>query len=494
VDFYNERYEDALQWGLRQAYSGTGIAKPFAIGHWQTSGSKDAGNKLIIMPSGAVAVARATSTIPNNTAFYVASSGATNLVQFDATPGATRFTVTNGGAMTVAGTSTLASTTIAGRVIFSSLTDGCLSTVSNILTSSGAPCGSGGGGGGALSTTTDIIGDGGLQDASYVTGDVMFGGSSSTTAEFQFDDDGGKFIISSSSANATATIESNNTAQAVRIGDDSNRGIEWLFNVATDAVLQAYGTVTQLIISLTTVFQGDVTVTGVLDFEMPYRNYVDFFDDYLTETTNAGDAPWFESITGTGAGCTNAAIAVGNRPGMTLCTTGTTATGRAGLMTGLTAVALGQGTTTYNSAIRVTTLSDATNRYSLRVGFKDTATANQVDGAYLLYDEGGVTTGSTASANWYCVTASNSTRTFTDTGTAVSAGGWDDIEIIVNGGGTSVGFYIDGVLECTHTTNIPTGTARALGHGVQMLKSLGTTARTYDVDYQYARHDFTTAR
>ena len=238
-------------------------------------------------------------------------------------------------------------------------------------------------------------------------------------------------------------------------------------------------------------FKGDVVVDGTLDFDLPFRKYVEFFDDYFTETSTGGDAPWAESVTGTSAACANAAIAVGNRPGMTNCTTGTTATGRTGLMTGLTAVALGQGTTTYKTAVRVTTLSTVTERYSLRVGFQDTAAAAQVDAVYLLYDEGGVTTGSTASANWQCVTASNSTRTYTDTGTAVSAGGWDDIEIIVNAAGTSVDFYIDGVLECTHTTNIPTGTARALG---QALKSIGTTARTFDYDYQYARHEFSTPR
>ncbi len=104
VDFYNERYEDALQWGLRQAHSGTGIAKPFALGHWNTALGKDIGNKLIVMPSGAVAVARATSTIPV-VPFYVASSTATTLARFDTTPGTPRFSIGSTGDISLSGAS-----------------------------------------------------------------------------------------------------------------------------------------------------------------------------------------------------------------------------------------------------------------------------------------------------------------------------------------------------------------------------------------------------
>ena len=102
------------------------------------------------------------------------------------------------------------------------------------------------------------------------------------------------------------------------------------------------------------------------------------------------------------------------------------------------------------------------------VGFYDSTTANQVDAVSFVYDEGGVSTGSTASANWQVVTSSNSTRTWTTTTTAVGAGTWVKLGIIVNAAGTSVGFYINGTLVATHTANIPTGTTRALGFGSQI--------------------------
>jgi hypothetical protein len=119
----------------------------------------------------------------------------------------------------------------------------------------------GGGGGGALSTTTDVIGDPATPElVSYVTGDVMFGGSASTSAEFQFDDDGAQLIISSTTnSNATATIESGNNAQAVRIGDDSGVGMENIFSTVATMITRFYGAIVTWIIDIQ-----KVAITGKL--------------------------------------------------------------------------------------------------------------------------------------------------------------------------------------------------------------------------------------
>lgn len=228
---------------------------------------------------------------------------------------------------------------------------------------------------------------------------------------------------------------------------------------------------------------------GNTDSTSGYR----YANDLLGSFTTTGDV--FASSTGTGAATatSNATIAT-NRPGTFRSTTGTTATGRAAFGSTTNALALGGGLTLYETAVNVTTLSTATERYSMVVGFYDSTTANQVDAVSFVYDEGGVSTGSTASANWQVVTSSNSTRTWTTTTTAVGAGTWVKLGIIVNAAGTSVGFYINGTLVATHTANIPTGTTRALGFGSQILKSIGTTARTVDIDYLQAEMEFTTPR
>jgi hypothetical protein len=227
-----------------------------------------------------------------------------------------------------------------------------------------------------------------------------------------------------------------------------------------------------------------------------YRSFVEYFDDFMEETSNAGDATWGEDINGTGAACTATAIGTTftNRPGMSRCTTGTTITGRAGLVTSLNSIALGQGTTTFETAVQITDLSVLAQRYVLQAGFFDTNGTTTTDGAYLAYDEGGNSAFLPASANWQCVTASNNVRSTSTSAIAVTAGAVHRLTTVVDAAGTSVSFFVNGTLACTLATNIPTGTVRATSHGFQALKALGTTGRTFDVDYNYARVEFTTPR
>ncbi len=104
VDFYNENYGDSRQWGFRQAYSGTGQAKPFVLGHWNTAGSKDAGNKFIILPNGTSAFALATSTVNQSSMLHIASTSANFKLKVDDAPGTNLFSVLEGGYTTIATT------------------------------------------------------------------------------------------------------------------------------------------------------------------------------------------------------------------------------------------------------------------------------------------------------------------------------------------------------------------------------------------------------
>ncbi|MDO8241289.1 MAG: hypothetical protein Q7T51_04910, partial [Candidatus Moranbacteria bacterium] len=230
---------------------------------------------------------------------------------------------------------------------------------------------------------------------------------------------------------------------------------------------------------------------------LPNKGF-NFYTDFIQETSaTATDNALSETISGTAAAVTQQAVNGTGRVGLARATTGSTATGRAALSTGLTAVAFNGGSWFYETMVNVTTLSTATERYQLAIGFRDTMTAaNQVDGIYFLYDEGGVSTGSTAAAYWQTATVQNSTRTFNTslTQTTVTAGAWVRLGIEVNAAGTSVTFYIDGTAVSTHTANIPVGTTRATGFGAHIIKSVGTTARTVDFDYVNVVADWTTAR
>jgi hypothetical protein len=84
---------------------------------------------------------------------------------------------------------------------------------------------------------------------------------------------------------------------------------------------------------------------------------------------------------------------------------------------------------------------------------------------------------------WSEGVGSSAVRTETSTGVTVTAGQFSKFRIETNSALTQATYYIDDVLVATITTNLPTGATKLVGPGVIIAKSLGTTARTLDVDY-----------
>lgn len=194
----------------------------------------------------------------------------------------------------------------------------------------------------------------------------------------------------------------------------------------------------------------------------------------------------FASNTGTGAGITSGQVSSkSNVVGVALMTTGTTSTGRACLINSTLAACFGGGPWVLQVRIdSMSAVSAAAERYSFGVGFIDNNASNvMTDGALFLYDEGGVTTGSAASANWQCVTAEAGTREYTTSSIAVATTG-QTLRIEVDAAGTEVVFYVDGVEAGRHSTYIPeTRLTEVFGFGSVLLKSVGSTARTVGLDY-----------
>jgi hypothetical protein len=234
---------------------------------------------------------------------------------------------------------------------------------------------------------------------------------------------------------------------------------------------------------------------GFLGYGLHQRR-VGVFDDFLAELSTTS-TPTFEVNSGTGAATAHLAATAVNRPGLARSTTGTTLTGRAAVMTSAAVWVAGSGALTLEIPINPATLSTSAERYQFVAGLFDTATAaNQVDCICFVYDEGGISTGSTAAAYWQTATVANSVRTWNTAlvQTTVSAGAWTTLRIDVNAAGTSVAFFVNGSSIATHTATIPTGTARAFGAGWLLIKSVGTTARTVDADFLLVDYDLTTPR
>lgn len=204
-------------------------------------------------------------------------------------------------------------------------------------------------------------------------------------------------------------------------------------------------------------------------------------DGFLTNSSSSGSITY---------------IAEGNRPGIHRHSTGVSATGSYGFISGGSLAvnfAPWGGRIVMESAVMIEILSDAAQRYSVMFGFTgNTNTPVLTNAIVFLYDEGGVSTGNTASGFWKVATALAGSRQFTTTAIPVAINTWYKLKIVVNAGGTQVDFYINDVLVITETgATIPTA---SMGIRGGIIKSIGTTPRLIRWDYFYFKQKFTTAR
>jgi hypothetical protein len=197
------------------------------------------------------------------------------------------------------------------------------------------------------------------------------------------------------------------------------------------------------------------------------------FCDFIGDVTS----PFATSGAGSGSTITYGVAGNSDHPGVAEVATGTANTGRRFVGSSqVDELVFGTRSHTFSTAVTVATLSDATDTYTVFAGFIDVLTGNPTNGAYFRYSHG------INGGDWQCVTANASTETTTDSNVAVTASTWNRLDIEVNAAGTSVVFKVDGNIVATHTTNIPTA---AVGVGCNIRKSVGTTSRTFQMDYLY---------
>jgi hypothetical protein len=208
----------------------------------------------------------------------------------------------------------------------------------------------------------------------------------------------------------------------------------------------------------------------------PVKNFT-YYNDMFS-ATSGDDVAWAAT------GGSNSATAVGSvagHPGVAQHSTGASATGVSSVTAPGTAGILFDAngdTWTYDAVVRVTTLSTGTERFSYRAGFIDSATAESTDGCFFRYSD------NVNAGNWQGVCRSNTTESVCDTAIAVTANAWDRLSIFVDPLNSTADFHVDSSsVNCSVTTNIPTGAGRGTSFGSMLLKSVGTTARTVDIDY-----------
>jgi hypothetical protein len=152
------------------------------------------------------------------------------------------------------------------------------------------------------------------------------------------------------------------------------------------------------------------------------------------------------------------------------------------------AVNIGGGKIRFRTSVRRPVIEDGTDRWAYRVGFGANTLADIDNGIYFEADLN--THGTT---NWRGCAANGGTRTKTDLSVAPGNNTWDILEFVVNAAGTSVDFWVNGIVRATVSTNLPS-TGTSLGVIETTIKTLGSTIRNQHNDYFELRQWFSTPR
>jgi len=126
----------------------------------------------------------------------------------------------------------------------------------------------------------------------------------------------------------------------------------------------------------------------------------------------------------------------------------------------------------FKTAIRLQTLSDATNTYTIITGIEDTGN-NVTNNITINY------THSVNGGKFLCKTTASSISTTSDSGVTVAINTWYELKIIKISGVCY--FYINEILVSTISTNVPSNFDSSVVSRINKLA--GTTTRTFDIDY-----------
>lgn len=177
-----------------------------------------------------------------------------------------------------------------------------------------------------------------------------------------------------------------------------------------------------------------------------------------------------------------------NAIGISQSDTGSTTTGRRGLYSGLSSFTPGLARLRFGARIAIEQLSNVTDTFTMYIGFIDNSAAGDMaDALYFRY------TNAVNSGKWEAVSSRNATRTATNTNVTADLV-YSIFEVEINEAGTSITYYINGVLVATNTTNIPVTNLDNFGYGWKIEKSAGTTQANVSVDWYYCEIERTNAR
>ena len=290
-------------------------------------------------------------------------------------------------------------------------------------------------------------------------------------------------------AYSTATYPSTATGTGTILRAD---GTNWAATTATypNTVTQAnflYGSASNVVSGLapTTLSGGFPTYDGTNGVWFAPQNYVYEWDDFITAENNTSFSKlaWNRVVAGSGGISMSASAQEAGRPGVVSCNISTTAGSAGGIVLENTAsspLIFGGGRVIANFWVKTPAISDATDTFTLLIGFLSATTGNTGNNALCFSLNSGVNSG-----NWQMIAVKSGGGTTTASSSTGTDTNWHKYTIDVNAGATSAAFYIDGVQlgNSPITTNIPTTANQPCGPGVTILRTAGSTnARSAYVD------------
>lgn len=199
--------------------------------------------------------------------------------------------------------------------------------------------------------------------------------------------------------------------------------------------------------------------------------------------TSAASQDGFGEVTDPGLGAAGTGV---HHPGLVIVATGSTSTGRCGLMAtqglGGGHVLLYGGGVRFGICLRLTSLSDGSQTFTVRCGLNQSATAESSDAVFFRY------THSVNGGEWEGVSRSGGSESGSvlDTNAAPSTTQFQTLEFVLNDDADEIEFFVDGASVGTVTSNISTAVPMSF-MPVNIIKSVGNTSRGVAVDaYWYA--------
>ena len=209
-------------------------------------------------------------------------------------------------------------------------------------------------------------------------------------------------------------------------------------------------------------------------FYMPRRR-IELHEDWLTGNT-AGSHAWATGTSGAGAAVTWSAGDASN-PGQITLDTGTTATGEAHITlsagAGSGGMFVGSNYCMFECAIKIPTLSTASEEYILRVGLNTDDNALGTDAVLWEYDR------ATSGDVWRVLNRASSSNNYSALTDAVTAATWLSLRTEMESAGTNTKFFLND--EQISSKSSPPSAGMKLNFHI--VKSNGTTARTAIIDF-----------